>query len=82
MIQWVKDLVLSLVCGSGCCYGVGFNSWPWNFYELWMQPKKKKEGFLILKKNPVCLLLYPFSFFFLLNVRSCSPSPQKFILKV
>ena len=40
MVQWVKDLALSL---QWC----GFNPWPRNFHTLWARPpherKRKKE---------------------------------------
>ena len=36
MVQWVKDLALSLLWH-------GFHPWPWNFHMPQEQPKKKKR---------------------------------------
>ena len=42
MVQWVKDLSLSLQCR--------FNPWPWNLYMLGALPKKKNKP--KKQKNP------------------------------
>ena len=40
--QWVKDLALSRQRVRSLLWH-GFNSWPGNFYMLWVWPKKKKS---------------------------------------
>ena len=52
MAQWVKDLVLSLLC-------LGLGPWPGNFHMLWVQPKggkkRKKENRGRLGEIGICI---------------------------
>ena len=41
MVQWVKDLALS-VQQLGLLLWLGFDPWPRNFYMPWAWPKQKK----------------------------------------
>ena len=47
MIQWLKDLTLSLLW-------LRFSPWPGNFHMPQAQPKKKVDYFEILTKNFTC----------------------------
>ena len=46
MVQWVKDLALSLQWPGWLLWCRG-DPWPGNFHTLWVWPKKKKK-----KKKP------------------------------